>query len=163
MKAAFPMNEEARLDALYQCKILDTSPEEQFDNITQLASRICETPIALINLIDRDRQWFKSKVGIDLSEVSRDVGLCPHAILERGPFIVRDASQDARFTNNPMVTSYPYVRFYAGVPLVTSSGHALGTLCVIDQTPRQLGRERLEALKFLVRQVVSLLESRRQS
>jgi two-component system, NtrC family, sensor kinase len=163
LKAEYPDNEADRLDTLHHYEIMDTSPEEAFDHITGLATRICETPMAMINLIDSNRQWFKSKVGFDISEMTRDVGLCPHAILKPGPFIINDTTQDARFADDPVVTSEPHIRFFAAAPLITPGGHAIGTLCVMDREPRNLGREQTEALRFLARQVVSLLELRRKS
>lgn len=162
MKAPLLHDEPARLDALRQYKILDTPPEETFDHLTRLTARICRTPIALLNLIDSTRQWFKSKVGLDLPEMPRDIGLCPHAILQRDVFIVDDASQDARFADDPLVTSYPHVRFYAGAPLISPEGHAIGTLCVIDHQPRKLRPEQAVALRFLAHQVVTQLELRRR-
>lgn len=162
MKASLLHDDPARLDVLHRYKILDTPPEEAFDHLTRLAARTCRTPIALMNLIDHTRQWFKSKVGLELSEMSRDIGLCPHAILQRDVFIVEDASQDARFADDPLVTSYPHVRFYAAVPLMTPEDHAIGTLCVIDQQPRMLRTEQAVALRFLAHQVVTQLELRRR-
>ena len=161
MKAPQPDDELARHVALRQYHILDTPPEETFDRLTDLAARICGTPMAIINLIDDSRQWFKAKVGLELSEMPRQVGLCPHAIQQRDLFIVEDTSQDPRFAHDPVVTSYPYVRFYAGAPLVTPQGHAIGMLCVIDHAPRQLRQEQAAALRLLARQVIVQLESRR--
>ncbi|NKB17500.1 MAG: PAS domain S-box protein [Pseudanabaena sp. CRU_2_10] len=156
-----PADESARLASLQQCKILDTTPERGFDDITRLAAYICQTPIALVSLIDRDRQWFKSKVGLEATETPRNLAFCAHAILQSDVFIVPDAHQDERFADNPLVTGDPYVRFYAGVPLISSEGHAFGTLCAIDRVPRELTPEQISALKSLAHQVVHLIELRR--
>lgn len=156
-----PSNEPARLAALHQYNILDTPAEAEFDGITDLAAHICETPIALICLIDCDRQWFKSKVGLDISETTRQVAFCAHTILQTEPLIVPDARQDARFADNPAVTSDPKVRFYAGVPLLTPEGHAIGTLCVVDYVPRQLSSKQTQFLQVLANQVMTQLELRR--
>ncbi|MBW4637596.1 MAG: PAS domain S-box protein [Gloeocapsa sp. UFS-A4-WI-NPMV-4B04] len=161
IKAQLPENEIARLNALFQVKILDTGPEKPFDDITQLAASICGTPISLITLIDANRQWFKSKVGLEVTETYRDLSFCAHAILESDIFIVPDALADERFANNPLVISEPKIRFYAGVPLVTSDNYTLGTLNVIDHVPRKLSLQQIEALHTLSRQVVKLIELRR--
>ena len=162
MKAILPANAIARLEALRQYQILDTICESAFDDLTRLAAQICGTPIALISLIDDCRQWFKSKVGLDVESTSRDVAFCAHAILQPNDiFIVPDTLVDHRFATNPLVTSDPDVRFYAGVPLVTPQGYALGALCVIDRVPRQLSSEQVEALFTLSRQVIAQLELRR--
>ncbi|PZA06541.1 MULTISPECIES: sensor domain-containing diguanylate cyclase [unclassified Meiothermus] len=162
MRAPLPANEEARLAKLREYRILDTLPEQAYDDITYLASRICNTPISLITLVDRDRQWFKSRVGLELSETPRDFSFCAHAILQSGVMIVPDALQDPRFADNPLVTGEPHIRFYAGAPLLTSSGEALGTVCVIDSRPRQIGDEEQKALAALARQVTAQLELRRE-
>lgn len=160
MKTPKPKNEAHRLKVLWQYDLLDTVPEAVFDELTSLAALICNAPIALISLIDEDRQWFKSKFGVTLNETSRDVSFCAHAILQAGLMIVPDATKDARFKRNPLVVSSPKIRFYAGLPLLTPDGHALGTLCVIDQKPRQLTATQKEALALLARHVMTQLELR---
>jgi GAF domain-containing protein len=162
MKAPVPENEAARLETLRQYEILDTDPEESFNDLTRLAAYICDVPIALISLIDADRQWFKSEVGVSLKETKRDVSFCTHAIMQDGPFIVRDALDDERFRTNPMVTSEPYIRFYAGSPLMSPEGFKIGTLCVVDREPRELSREQIAALKILGHQVITQLDLRRE-
>ena len=159
--AAVQQDETARLAALRKYRILDTEPERAFDDLALLASQICETPIALITLIDAERQWFKARTGIAETETPRAVSFCTHAIGQRDLFIVPDARNDERFRDNPLVTGGPFVRFYAGAPLVTPEGHALGTICVIDSVPRTLTPEQTEALDSLRRQVQAQLELRR--
>jgi anti-sigma regulatory factor (Ser/Thr protein kinase) len=155
-------DEQARLAALRRYRILDTEPEQRFDDLTMLASHICDTPISLITLIDSNRQWFKSKVGLAVPETDRSVAFCAHAIQEPGEIMqVPDATDDERFRDNPFVTGEPNIRFYAGAPLVTPDGHALGTLCVVDVKPRKLTDAQLRALDALRRQAESLLELRR--
>src|SRR5215813_12772744 len=161
MNAANLQNEKKRLKVLWQYEVLDTVPEEVFDDLTELAARICEAPIALISLVDEKRQWFKSKVGIGVNETSREVSFCAHAIKQSDLFIIPDASKDERFANNPLVTSEPKIRFYAGAPLITPDGYALGTLCVIDKVPRQLRPDQKQALRVLARHIMSQLELRR--
>ena len=161
MEASLPSNEIVRLHALFEYEILDTFPELMFDHLTRLAAHVCRTPTAVISLIDADRQWFKSKVGMDATETSRDVAFCAHAILEPDLLVVKDASQDERFSNNPLVTTDPKIRFYAGAPLITPDGFKLGTLCVIDYMPRDFEIKQQEALIILARQVVAQLELRR--
>jgi GAF domain-containing protein len=157
-----PKDESKRMATLRKYHILDSPAEAEFDNLTAMAAHICGTPVALITLIDSDRQWFKSKVGISLSETSRDMAFCAHAIMVREIFVVPDASRDKRFAANPLVRASPKIRFYAGMPLVTANNQALGTLCVIDRVPRKLTREQMDALKALSRQVMAQLEARRQ-
>ncbi len=161
MRAPLPSNEAARLDALDEYEILDSSTEQAFDELTRLAAHICGTPTALISLVDSDRQWFKSKVGLEASETPRDVSFCAHAILQPNLFIVRDADQDFRFAKNPLVTVDPKIRFYGGAPLITPDNFALGTLCTMDYVPRDLSSEQQEALQILARQVMMQLELRR--
>ena len=163
MTAQVTNNEAKRLKVLWQYDVLDTVPEEVFDDLTELAARICEAPIALISLVDEDRQWFKSKVGLTINETSRDISFCAHAIKQQELFIIPDATKDLRFSNNPLVTSDPKIRFYAGAPLITPDGHALGTLCVIDKVPRELRPEQQQALRVLARHVMTQLELRRHA
>lgn len=163
MKAPIPDNEAARLAALREYRILDTEAEQTYDDITALAAYVCEAPIALISLVDESRQWFKSRVGITQQETPRDVAFCAHAILQSEPLIVRDALKDERFSDSALVTRAPHIRFYAGFPLTTPDGLAVGTLCAIDRKPRQLSAERKAAMQALARQVMALLELRRVS
>lgn len=161
MEAPLPENEETRLQALRQYDILDTLEEQAFDDITMLASYICDAPIALISLVDQERQWFKSRVGLQVRQTPREHAFCAHAILSpEDVLVINDATSDPRFENNPLVTGEPHIRFYAGAPLVTAQGNALGTICVIDNTPREMQKDRIEALRALSRQVVAQLELR---
>ena len=155
-----PANEAERLRTLKLYNILDTGADRAFDDLTRLAAAICHTPIALITLVDQDRQWFKSRIGLEASETPRAVAFCAHAIAQDGLFVVEDASKDPRFQANPFVVSAPHVRFYAGAPLDVG-GASLGTLCVIDQEPRQLSNRQREALRILGEAVVTQLELRR--
>jgi hypothetical protein len=163
MKPPVSASEKKRLNVLWQYDVLDSVPEEVFDDLTELAARICDAPIALITLVDEKRQWFKSKVGVSINETSRDISFCAHAIQQPDLFIVADATKDARFAENPLVVSEPRIRFYAGAPLITPDGHALGTLCVIDKKPRELRPEQKQALRVLARHVMTQLELRRRS
>jgi len=163
MKAPIPRTDKKRLKVLWQYDVLDTVPEEVFDDLTELAARICEAPIALITLVDEKRQWFKSRVGITVKETSRDISFCAHAISQSDLFIVTDATRDKRFSHNPLVTADPKIRFYAGAPLVTPDGHALGTLCVIDKVARELTDDQKQALRVLARHVMTQLELRRHA
>lgn len=153
-------NEAARLEALYQYKILNSLPEEAFDDITRLAAYICDTPIALITLVDAQRQWFKSKVGTDITENPLNTGLCPFVIQKGDRLIIPDTLADEQYATNPVVVSNPSVRFYAGVPLTTALGHILGTICVIDFVPRELSPKQVDALQALSHQVMVQIEWR---
>lgn len=155
-----PKNEAARLKNLSQYQIIDTPAEKAYDDITRLAASICGTPIALISLVDGNRQWFKSSVGLESSETPREVAFCAYTILQEEIFIIPDTKKDPRFAHNALVTSEPYIRFYAGVPLITSQNYALGSLAVIDYVPRELEAQQIESLKVLARQVVKLIELR---
>jgi GAF domain-containing protein len=163
MKAPIPDNETQRLAALREYQILDTTAEQTYDDITALAAYLCNVPIAVISLVDESRQWFKSKLGLNEQETPRDVAFCAHAILQSEPLIVRDALKDSRFADSALVTRAPYIRFYAGFPLASPEGFALGTLCAIDRKPRQLSAEQKQAMQSLSRQVMALLELRRVS
>ena len=162
MRAPLPHNEQERLSDLRQLEILDSLPEQAYDDLTRIAAGICGTPIGAVTLIDSDRQSFKAKQGLEVDETSRDVALCAHALLTPDEiFVVADATTDPRFFDNPLVTGDPSVRFYAGAPLMLANGSALGALCVIDTKPRQLEPFQHDALRCLSRQVVALLELRR--
>ena len=157
-----PLNEESRLKALKEYSILDTLPQKEYDDITQLASQICGTSISTISLIDEKRQWFKSKVGLSVDSTPKDVSFCGHAIVDPDNiFTVKDSRLDSRFSDNPLVVGEPHVIFYTGVPLVSPEGFALGTLCVIDDKPKELNDQQLKTLKALSNQVVSLFELRK--
>lgn len=159
MKAALPDNEDFRLQALHQLSIMDTAREKSYDDIAQLAMMICNLPIAVVTLIDENRQWFKTCVGLEATETHRDVAFCAHAILNPTEILeVEDATQDERFSDNPLVTSTPGIRFYAGAPLVMQSGVALGTLCVVDYKPGKLTESQKKSLTLLAGQIVKLFE-----
>src|SRR5712692_6593449 len=161
MPVAMPKTDAARVAALEKYAILDTDPEQSFDDLTLLASFICKTPIALISLVDENRQWFKSRIGLDVSETPREIAFCSLAIQQSDVFVVPDALKDERFRNNPLVVSEPHIRFYAGAPLINEDGYALGTLCVVDRAPRELAPDQKDALKALSRLVLAQLEFRR--
>ena len=156
-----PLSEETRLAALDAYSILDSLPEQGYDDITALASFICGTPISLVSLVASDRQWFKSKLGLGVSETPRNQSFCACTIPTAQPLIVEDARLDPRFANNPLVVGDPNIRFYAGAPIIAPGGHILGTVCVIDTQPRTLTDAQLKALECLARQVMALLELRR--
>ncbi|MDB5277281.1 MAG: hypothetical protein JWR61_2236 [Ferruginibacter sp.] len=160
-KPIIPENESERLKVLHSYDILDTLSEAEFDDITSIASIICDTPISAITLIDKDRQFFKSKIGLEEIQTPRDIAFCAHAINNPSELmIVPDAREDIRFTDNPLVTGHPHIVFYAGMPLVTPGGYALGTICVIDHQVRDLSANQKKAMRSLANQVVLLLELR---
>jgi len=164
MKAPLPANEARRLASLRNYEVLDTPGEAAFDDLTLLAAQICGVPTAMVSLVDENRQWFKSRLGISAAETSRDIAFCAHTILQPHQVLeVRDAEADPRFAENPLVRADPHIRFYAGAPLVTGAGHALGALCVMDTVPRRLTVDQLAALEALGRRVVAQLELRRQA
>lgn len=154
-----PENEAQRLRSLRALNLLDTAPEERFDRLTRLARRIFDTPIALMSLVDAERQWFKSRPGLDFPETPREHSFCAHAILNEGVFIVPDAMLDDRFRENPLVLRFPEIRFYAGCPVRAPDGAALGTLCVIDHEPRQIGEEDADTLRDLAELVEHEIKS----
>jgi GAF domain-containing protein len=156
-----PSNEAERLAALRQLRLLDTLPEQVYDDLALLASHICSTPISLVTLVDHERQWFKARVGITMTETSRDASFCAHAIVHPTDVLtVADTQRDPRFWDNPFVTGEPMTRFYAGAPIVTAHGEALGTVCVIDRKPRELGAREVFALQALARQAAALFRLR---
>lgn len=161
MTVPVPNNEEHRLRVLRRLEVLDTPPEAAFDRITSIASAVLGTPIALVSLVDESRQWFKSKVGLEADETPREIAFCAHALCSEEVFVVTDASADPRFAENPLVTDNPNIRFYAGAPLKAPGGATLGTLCVIDQKPRQLSEEQKGVLSNLAGLVVRELELRK--
>ena len=163
MKPAPPLpNEIDRLKALRAYNVLDSPPEEAFDDLTRLASQICQTPVALVSLVDADRDWFKSRVGLKVSQTPRDASFAAHALAQTDLFVVPDATMDARFAGNPLVTGSSHIRFYAGMPLMPpASGLAIGAFCVMDRKPRQLTGQQVEALRILSHQVIMQLELRR--
>jgi GAF domain-containing protein len=159
--APIPDNEKERLEALYDYQILDTQAEPCFDELTLLATYICKTPIALISLLDRDRQWFKSIIGPIPPEISRDSAFCSHCILQQDLMIISDTLKDERFIDHPLVISEPKIRFYGGFPLINDQGFALGSLCVMDVMPRNLAQSQTESLKLINYQIIRQLNTRR--
>ena len=149
--APIPADEDERLSALRALLLLDTPPEERFDRLARFVAEQLDVPIALLTLVDGQRQWFKARVGLDATETPRDISFCGHAIMKNDLFIVEDASRDPRFSDNPLVTGEPHIRFYAGAPLSAPGGHRIGTLCVIDTVPRTLGPVELSILDALRR------------
>ncbi|UEG53464.1 GAF domain-containing sensor histidine kinase [Mucilaginibacter daejeonensis] len=158
-----PANENERLESLRSYNILDTLEEAEYNEIVLVASEICQTPVALISLVDHERQWFKSIVGVDLKQTPKEQAFCAYTIVENDVMIVKDARNDPRFAQNPLVTGFPNIVFYAGVPLITNDGHALGSLCVIDNKVNDLTPQQINALKVLSKQVSSLLELRKKN
>jgi GAF domain-containing protein len=161
MKAPLPDNEKARLAALESYRVLDTAPEQAYDDIVALATFICGTPIATVTFVDAERQWFKAQHGLASRETSRNIAFCAHTILDAKLMEVSDATKDRRFADNPLVLGDPHIRFYAGAPLITADGQALGSVCVIDREPRQLTDTQKTALEQLARLVMNNLEHRR--
>ncbi len=154
------LDESGRLAALHGYSILDTLPEQIYDDVTALASLVCGTPMSLISLVDADRQWFKSRVGVEHRETPRSMSFCAHTLPTGETLIVPDARQDARFKDNPVVTGELGVRFYAGAPIVEHNGHVLGTVCVIDTQPRSMSPIQIAALQALARHTMALIEMR---
>jgi GAF domain-containing protein len=163
MHAPLPPDESARLEALARYQVLDSGAEKNFDDIARLAGFICQSPIATVTLIDRNRQWLKARVGLDVTETPRNMSFCAHTILSSEVMVVEDATKDSRFSDNPSVTGEAHVRFYAGAPLITPDHFKLGSLCVIDRKPRTLSAEDKQALEALARLVMTELELRRSS
>lgn len=160
MATPTPNPEAARVAALNRYAILDSEPEQSFDDLVVLAAHICRTPMAMLSLVDDHRQWFKSSVGVQVRETPKEVSICAHTIQQRELFVVPDTLQDARFRENPLVTGEPHVRFYAGTPLINEDGFALGTLCVVDREPRQLDSEQKDAIGALGRLAMRQMELR---
>lgn len=156
-------NEPSRLDTLRLYDLLDTASEDAFDRLVKLAAVVCEKPISLVSLVDEKRQWFKARIGLDAQETERQHAFCSHAIEQDDVFIVEDTHTDPRFSNNPLVTDDPNIRFYAGAPLTMANGHNIGTLCVIDSQPDKLSSVKQESLETIRDAVVSLIEYRRKA
>ncbi|RYY97075.1 MAG: hybrid sensor histidine kinase/response regulator [Chitinophagaceae bacterium] len=161
--AALPANEQQRLEDLYSYNILDTAAERDFDELVELAAMICGTDMSLVTLVDRGRQWFKARIGVAASETPRSDAFCAHAILQGHVLVIENALEDERFHDNPLVTGAPHIRFYAGAPIVSFNGFTLGTVCVLDERPRQLDAMQLDALRKLARQASLLLEFRKKN
>lgn len=162
IKAPVPVNEKERLKALIELNILDSPMEKSFDDIVKMASRICETPIALVSLVDENRQWFKAKVGIEETQTPRDISFCGHVVNGQSTLVVKDSTRDERFFDNPAVTGPLKVQFYAGAPLITTCGHSIGTLCVIDHKARSLSEEQITYLEILSKQIITQIELRKK-
>ena len=160
MAAAPPSIEAARIAALNRYAILDTEPEQSFDDLVILAAYVCKTPMAMLSLVDEHRQWFKSKVGVQVRETPREVSICSHAIRQEDLFVVPDTLEDPRFRENVLVVGEPRIRFYAGAPLINEDGFALGTLCVVDREPRELDEDQRSALMSLRRLALAQMELR---
>ncbi|HUL34542.1 MAG TPA: GAF domain-containing protein [Candidatus Eisenbacteria bacterium] len=160
MDATAPAQEAARVAALDRYAILDSEPEQSFDDLVRLATYICKAPIAMLSLVDDHRQWFKSATGVQIRETPKDISFCAHAIQQEDLFIVPDTLKDPRFRENPLVTGEPHIRFYTGAPIINEEGFALGTLCVIDRQPRELDPEQKEALWVLSRLALGQMELR---
>ncbi len=162
--ARLPENESLRLAELYEYNILDTTPEQEYDDITKIASDLCKMPISVISLIDKDRQWFKSRVGFNIGQTGRDISICAHTILTPNDMLeVVDTNYDERFNDNPCVINKPYIAYYAGIPLISTQGNAMGTLCVMDTKPNQLTEAQKLTLKALARVVMAHMELRRKN
>ncbi len=155
--------EKQRLAALREYKILDTGREQAFDDLVEIAATLCQVPIATISLVEESRQWFKASLGLTNAETPRDISFCTHTILGEEPMVIRDATLDDRFAESPLVRESPGIRFYAGFPLLTPDRQALGALCAIDRTPRQLSPQQMTSMKALARQVMALMDFRRIS
>lgn len=160
--APLPPNEDQRLQDLLSYELLDSAPEEEFNDLVQMMSLICKTPISLITLLDKERQWFKAKRGIDLNETQRSISFCSHAILTDGVMVVEDAANDVRFSDNPLVMGHG-IRFYAGTPIVSLEGYKLGTVCVLDHEPQRVTNEQQKILELISKQVTKLLELRQKN